>query len=625
MKQLYKLSFSIFLVFLFFCAFHTNCHAAAATKVSYGTGTKIVTSKSEFFVGEKATIKGTMKANSANYKDRKFVKLSVKALTPDIASVKKNSDGTKATVTGLKAGTGKIKVCVYYSCKKKSVSKGKTTWVKKDYYETTTLTFKIKKKPVTLVEEPYSAVDYKLYPAPGNAFVADTMPYVNDNGELELYYLYETNYNGSCYHPVWRYTTNNMISYRNDGLMLNFGTHSDPDPAIGTGSVLKGNDGLYHMFYTGHNDGGYQGKGKECIMHATSTDRQTWTKIPEDTFWAPAGYSKDDFRDPEVFWVSEEACYWLLVAARNDSMKGVTAKYTSTDLKHWTYKGNLYAPKQQHMLECPDLFKMGNKYYLTYSWDCVTYYAMSNSINGPFVAPADNVLDGSGFVFYAAKTAELNGKHYLCGWLGRSSTPNDTGSYQWAGNMLNHQLVQHADGTLGVKAPDSLSQYFTVTKPFQAVKKEGTVTIKSNNITLSSASGKIALADMGTRSATMTLECDVTLDQNGCAGFAFGGSAKDSSYTALCLDSARNLLHYEGLPLANAKTGAAKAYTRFKFAANAKHHVKLVCENEIVVLYIDDAKALSSRITHSTNGAHIGVFTNGCNASFENIVTKIAK
>jgi len=50
--------------------------------------------------------------------------------------------------------------------------------------------------------------------------------------------------------------------------------------------------------------------------------------------------------------------------------------------------------------------------------------------------------------------------------------------------------------------------------------------------------------------------------------------------------------------------------------------VKLVCENEIVVLYVDDVKALSSRITHSVDGAHIGVFADGCGAEFNNITVK---
>ena len=51
--------------------------------------------------------------------------------------------------------------------------------------------------------------------------------------------------------------------------------------------------------------------------------------------------------------------------------------------------------------------------------------------------------------------------------------------------------------------------------------------------------------------------------------------------------------------------------------------MKLVCENEIVVLYIDDSKALSSRITHSIDGAHIGVFADGCGATFSNISIKL--
>lgn len=49
----------------------------------------------------------------------------------------------------------------------------------------------------------------------------------------------------------------------------------------------------------------------------------------------------------------------------------------------------------------------------------------------------------------------------------------------------------------------------------------------------------------------------------------------------------------------------------------------LVCENEIVVVYIDVARALSSRITHSIDGAHIGVFADGCSTTFSNITVKI--
>ena len=121
----------------------------------------------------------------------------------------------------------------------------------------------------------------------------------------------------------------------------------------------------------------------------------------------------------------------------------------------------------------------------------------------------------------------------------------------------------------------------------------------------------------------MMLECDVTLSPGGCAGFAFGGSEADEVYTALCLDAGRNLLHYEGYETTELSDYEPTAYTRFDFSSGGTHHVKLICENEIVVMYVDNLKALSTRITHSVNGAHISVFADGCSASFSNISMKV--
>ena len=480
-----------------------------------------------------------------------------------------------------------------------------------------------------LADEPYEAVDYTLFPAPDGGYVGDVMPFVTDDGTLELYYLYDTDINGQGYHPIYKYSTEDLCGYKDHGMVLNFGMMSEPDPALGTGSVMQDRDGLYHLFYTGHNDTGNSGKGKECVMHATSTDRENWVKVGDVLFFSPEGYSKDDFRDPEVFWVERDQCYWLLIAAREDTLGGVVVKYTSTDLKNWEFIGPIFAPLAQYMCECPDLFCIGDTWYLTYSWDCVTYYAIGDSMDGPFVAPRDNILDGkgltegNGFIFYAAKTAELDGNLYLCGWLGRAGLSSDSGVYQWAGSVMNHQLVQLDDKTLGVKAPVTYDDYFTVDKlVFTAPLTDG-VEIDGNNVSLSAEEESYALADLGTRPATMTLECDVTFDEGGRVGFAFGGSDKDETFTALCLDGRENLLHYEGYEIEELRRYDPSAITKFDFTRTDTHHVKLVCENEIVVLYVDDCKALSSRITHSIDGAHIGVFADECSASFTNISMKI--
>ncbi|MBQ7474182.1 MAG: family 43 glycosylhydrolase [Oscillospiraceae bacterium] len=480
-----------------------------------------------------------------------------------------------------------------------------------------------------LPDEAYEAVEYALYPAPEGGYVGDVMPFVTDDGTLELYYLYDTDHNGQGYHPIYKYSTKNLYEFKDHGMVLNYGQMSDPDPALGTGSVLQDPDGLYHLFYTGHSSLGNSGKGTECVMHATSTDRENWVKDTEVLFNAPEGYSSVDFRDPEVFWVERDQCYWLLIAANEPTLGGVVLKYTSTDLKHWELVGPIFAPLKQYMCECPDLFCINGTWYLTYSWDCVTYYAIGDSMDGPFVAPRDNILDGkgltdgNGFIFYAAKTAEIDGNTYLCGWLGRMGMSSDSGMYRWAGSVMNHQLVQREDKTLGVKAPDTFADYFTMDKIVPAVPLTDGVEINGSNISLTAEEDGYAQADMGTRPATMTLECDLRFDGEGVVGFTFGGSDRDETWTTLCLDGRQNLLHYEGYEIADLRTYEPSAITKFDFSLSDTHHVKLVCENEIVVMYVDDYKALSSRITHSIDGAHIGVFADGCSASFENISMKI--
>lgn len=467
--------------------------------------------------------------------------------------------------------------------------------------------------------ESYESVPYRLYPTSENAWVGDVMP-MSDGDTLQLYYLYDTDHNGIGYHPIHKFSTSNFYEYSDDGLAVPYGAVGEPDLAIGTGSVVRAADGTYHCFYTGHNDSfPDQGLDKECVMHAVSQDNVNWTKIPEDTFYAADNYSGDDFRDPFVFWNEEEQCYWLLIAAREEKLGGVVARYTSKDLSQWTLCDPLYAPGRQYMLECPDLFRMGDKYYLFYSWDCVTYYAMGDSMYGPFTEPEDNVLDGTGFCFYAAKTAQLRDRRYLCGWIGRKPEPKDTGTYNWAGSMLIHELVQKEDGTLGVREPSGLEEYFVQEKPAEMKNASGDVREEDGTFRLSAGKDEAAVADLGMRAPTMLLECTVSLEKDGYAGFAFGPGQEYGKYTGLVLDGKNNCIHYEGCVLSRMAYVEPVITTHFAFEPGREYRVKLVMENEIVVLYIDDTKALSNRIYKSVDGAHLALFANNTDAVFGNI------
>ena len=96
--------------------------------------------------------------------------------------------------------------------------------------------------------EAWTPVEYRLYPAPEGGYVGDTMPFVTEEGTLELYYLYDTDHNGQGYHPIYKYSTDDLCGYEDGGMALQYGLMSEPDPALGTGSVLRDQEGLYHLF-----------------------------------------------------------------------------------------------------------------------------------------------------------------------------------------------------------------------------------------------------------------------------------------------------------------------------------------------------------------------------------------
>jgi beta-fructofuranosidase len=102
------------------------------------------------------------------------------------------------------------------------------------------------------------------------------------------------------FHPWHLASTANLIDYSYAGEMIPFGEEHEQDLALGTGSVIKAGD-TYHAYYTGHKFP-QEGKSKEAVMHAVSKDLKSWTKVEEDTFYAPDGYEKDDFRDPFVLF-----------------------------------------------------------------------------------------------------------------------------------------------------------------------------------------------------------------------------------------------------------------------------------------------------------------------------------
>jgi beta-fructofuranosidase len=304
---------------------------------------------------------------------------------------------------------------------------------------------------------------------PLDGWAADFIPFYWQ-GEYHLFYLkdYRDIPNHGEGTPWFHLVTTDFVHFTDYGECLARGTADDQDLYVFTGSVIFAG-GKFHIFYTGHNPHFREmGKPEQAILHAVSDDLYTWNKIPEERFFAPEDtYEQNDWRDPFVFWNEAASEYWMLVAARFKAgpsrRRGCTVLCTSVDLVAWQVKEPLYAPHQFYTHECPDLFQMGKWWYLVFSEfseASVTRYRMARSAAGPWITPEMDTFDGR--AFYAAKTASGNNQRYIFGWNPTRTGDKDGGAWNWGGSLVVHELIQRPDGTLAVRIPAAVKDFFLV-------------------------------------------------------------------------------------------------------------------------------------------------------------------
>lgn len=125
-----------------------------------------------------------------------------------------------------------------------------------------------------------------------------------------------------------------------------------------TGSVVKDDDGLWWMFYTGtsREDAGE----RQTVCAATSSDLITWNKVPNilvaaaDSRWyktLSAGFENEPFRDPWVFKMPGEDNWTMLTTAGSNSAltrreEGIMGIAKSANLTDWVAQAPLGEPGQ---------------------------------------------------------------------------------------------------------------------------------------------------------------------------------------------------------------------------------------------------------------------------------------
>ncbi len=289
-----------------------------------------------------------------------------------------------------------------------------------------------------------SEKDQPVFYSPPDGFVGDVIP-VRHGGGFWLYYLLDR-------HPgegtPWRLArTRDFVTFTDAGIGLPNGDAAADDFNAYTGSVVEAN-GAHHVFYTGLNPkllDEATGLPLQVVMHAVSHDGMaTWDKQPQDTFSAPGDrYDPADWRDPFVFRPDPDGPWRMLVTGRGlagpSRRRGLIAQCVSWDLRSWEVVEPFWDPALYIAHECPDVFRMGEWWYLVYSEFSErfsTRYRMSRGPLGPWRLPdeGDGSLDGR--AFYAAKTAaDERGTRYAVGWIPTRASESDDGEWEGSGNV----------------------------------------------------------------------------------------------------------------------------------------------------------------------------------------------
>lgn len=463
-----------------------------------------------------------------------------------------------------------------------------------------------------------------LFYKPANAWAADFIPFYRD-GEFKLFYLHDWRNRERFGRgvPWFLITTRDFVHFEEHGEVLPRGTDEDQDQYVYTGCVVEA-DGLFHIFYTGNNiffkD---RDKRKEGIMHAVSRDLVNWEKVPEDTFYAPEEqYEPHTWRDPHVFWNEDAGEYWMAVTARAKEgpwrRRGCITICASDDLKTWRVREPVWGPGLYNAHECPEIFKMGDWWYLVYSEASerhATHYRMSRSLKGPWSAPENDLFDNS--QFYAGKTATDGKRRYLFGW---QQTQDGGRDYQpdllWGGNLIVHELVQEADGTLNVKVPDSIDRLFSKELPSSFAGGYGKWNGDAASLSID-APDSFACAVARAMPERCKISTRVRFGENtrGCGVMLRVGEELDNAYY-IRLEPGRDRLVFDAWPRSPNIPLAVQWERPVALTAGQTYELNIYVDGIVCVVYLDNKVAMSVTLYNLTAG-NWGVFVNEGTACFE--------
>ena len=243
--------------------------------------------------------------------------------------------------------------------------------------------------------------------------------WMNDpNGLIFFRGQYHAFFQYNPYAPHWdrmhwgHAVSDDLIHWEEKPIALYPDQWYEDDGGCFSGSAVE-KDGRLYLFYTS-----VSRELKQTQSVAYSDDGIHFTKysgnpvIPVN----PLGYP--DFRDPKVTRIDDT---WYMVVGTGDSSAGKVLLFTSEDLLSWDYVGILFEGAEfAHCIECPDFFRLGEKYVLMFSkigeTERATRFVIGDFRDGKLISDTIQCPEW-GIDFYAPQTSQAGSRRIMIGWM----------------------------------------------------------------------------------------------------------------------------------------------------------------------------------------------------------------
>ncbi len=451
-----------------------------------------------------------------------------------------------------------------------------------------------------------AAYEYRTFFLPkmdGSAqpYVGDTMPYYEDG----VYYIYYLKDGGDSYnHSVYLATTTDFVTYKEqEEPVLEAARDGGQDGWVGTGSVVEV-EGEYYFFYTGHT-GSAAAEFKEKIMVAKSRTLTSFEKVAGWEIAPPAELNqKNDFRDPQAYYDADTGKITLTVTASKDNVARILKYTLSADLWEVNYDGIIFSDPTGDFwnLECSDTFRLGDKWYLTYSaQDDTLWYAAADGRYGPYSEPKR--LEGK--LFYAAKHVEdEEGNVYMAGWARRSESASSTQDVSgWAGNLAVQKVCGREDGTLFFAPVDAVRGQFVTRCALRL----------SDSHTFVEAGSAYSYQEAFTCYESFLLTGEFRYSGQGSFGLCFDYGGRSDKYKLISICPAENKIQ-----LSFNEGSVQIAETQAMLTAGKDYAFTYIQEGSVGIFYIDGIAALTVRL-YGVSGKPVRLFAENNSVIFQSL------